>query len=140
MTTEQFVLAIITTNLAVEFFKWLIGRARSRADIRLVGEQSEHESADAADVITSAADRVVVILHKQMDRLNAHIEKLESRVDTLETALARSDYALTYLVKHPAIRKSYPTQVDKAMKIRRGDEKWDDETPILFDIPKSEST
>jgi len=139
MTIEQVVATIIGSNLLLELVKWLLNRARHREDIHLAHEQAEHEEASAAESITSAADRVVVMMSKQVSDMSVQIQKLILRVDMLETLLARSDYALTYLVRHLGIRKDYMKEVEKAIRIRRGEEKWDDETPLLFDgIPGSE--
>ena len=136
MDFGQLLLSILGSATVSTIILAILNRRKDKAQTRLIEEQAESEYIETAD-------KVVELVRKQMQTMESEIVALQNKVtalhmemDTVKTYLQFADYALTTLVTHPGIKKDYASVVDKAIKIRRGLEKWDDDTPIIFDYIK----
>jgi hypothetical protein len=132
MDIGQFIALLLGSSVLTKAIDWLMSKRNIRADADLKDAQVDNLQMEAAERAVKLALSQVAVMETEMKKYGNQITVLNLKVDSLELYLTRADYALTSLVKHPGIKKDYPSEVERAVRIRRGTETWDETTPLNF--------
>jgi hypothetical protein len=117
MTPIEIVGLILGSNLLIEVIKGWFARRKTQADTELTSVQ--------------AAGHVVNMLSERVDRMDKEQSSLLKEVGIIRRSLYLADKALFYLVRHDGIATAFPSEVEYAVKMRRGEIDDSDVTPVL---------
>ena len=125
------------STITVKIIDSITSRRKLAADTELSHGQAELAHAQADDLTIKTTFTVFEEYKKstnaKLDEFSSKMSALSVHIGTLETLLARSDAALSSLVRDPGIARDYTTEVARAVRIRRGLEPIDlNITPFVF--------